>query len=104
MILDHPELMDSLLQDIYVCKQSGYYQEETMDISGEDYATEIYPPTGLQPEGIFCFNSDGSLAFYLRSEDPESDTPGTTDAVFTIHELDDKVDVSLFDISGYTIE
>ena len=104
IILSHPELTDQLIQDIFVCMQNSVYDEETMDISGEDYDAEVYPASSMQSEGIFCFDRDGKLAFYLKSEDPESDTPGITDGVFTIHEFDDKVDVSLFDISGYTIE
>ncbi|MBQ1423854.1 MAG: hypothetical protein IIY96_05385, partial [Lachnospiraceae bacterium] len=104
IILSHPELTDQLIQDIFVCMQNSVYDEETMDISGEDYDAEVYPAGSMQSEGIFCFDRDGKLAFYLKSEDPESDTPGITDGVFTIHEFDDKVDVSLFDISGYTIE
>ena len=55
-------------------------------------------------EAIFCFDGDGNLAFYVCSKDPDAETPSVTDAVYTIHSIDDQVDPSVFDISGYTIE
>ncbi len=104
IILDHPERMDQLVQDIYMNMQRTDYYEDTMDISGETYSAEVYPAGSGLSEAIFCFDGDGNLAFYICSEDPDAETPSMTDAVYTIHSIDGQVQTSVFDISEYTIE
>ena len=103
-IRNDPELLDDLINDIYVCSQRTNYSKDTMEHNGVTYDAEIFPAEGYEPECIFLYDKDGHLAKCLRAENPDSDTPGATDAVYTIHEFDDRPDSKVFDISAYTIK
>ena len=104
IIKENPELMDTLLQDIYERLQDTDYYEETTDMNGETYTGEVYLKGEYRPEGVFLFNQEGALSYYLRTEDPEADKPSANDAVYTIYAIDEDVDPSLFDFSDYMLE
>ena len=91
--------MDSLYSAINRRAKEFDYTEEEREYEGKTYTAEIYPEIDEYPyEEVFLFDEDGQLAYYLVTI---SDSLG--EEVFTINLINDAVDESLLDISGYEI-
>ena len=100
---DGAALMDDLLKDIETRVRDEKVSKETMDLGEATYEAEIFAKDDLNPQAVFLFEQDGRLAYYLTDKDPSDDEADLQDSVFTIDVIDDQVDESLFDISGYAI-
>ena len=96
-------MMDDLLADISHRVTVSDYSEETMELDGGIFEAEIFDAESSYPMGIFLFGKDGRLETCVMDKDPEKEEADIEDAVYTIDAIDDKVDESLLDISGYQI-
>lgn len=92
VITDNVMLMDSLYSDIQSCAQRTDYTEDTREMDGVSYMTEVF-----SDGAAFYFDDAGQLVYYI------TDVDGLGETVYTIHAIDGAVDEALFDISGYEI-
>ncbi|MBQ4513671.1 MAG: hypothetical protein II969_11815 [Anaerolineaceae bacterium] len=95
-----------LLDDCYKAMQSRVLRKdftvEERELDGKKFTVEVFPASGSTAESAFYFDETGKLAHIL--EGAPAAMPDLGQTFYTIHSFDDVVDVSLFDISGYTIE
>lgn len=103
-LLDNPLLMDKLYSLINGRVQELDFTKEEREFEGEKLAAEVYPSDGVYlPEDVFFYDKDGKLVGCIDGA-PVKDITELGETVYTIKAIDDKVDESLFDISGYKIE
>ncbi len=106
-------MMDDVFSLLWSCGQRLDYTEENAELEEEDgetgetvlhpYTTVIYPATEYEPEYIFYFDEDGQLA-RIHEDAPVIETAvDIGESLYTVYAIDDAVDDSLFDISGYEI-
>lgn len=104
VLKDNPLLMDKLYSLINGRVKELNYTTEEREFDGGKLEAEVYPTDGVYlPEDVFFYDKDGKLVGCINGA-PVKDTMEIGDLVYTIKVIDDKVDESLFDISGYTIE
>ena len=77
------------------------YQTETRELEGVSYTAEVYPAQDYTAEAVCYFDDAGNLIRIVVGAPVVAPQMGET--VYTVHGIDDKVDETLFDISGYTI-
>ena len=76
----------------------------TREVGGVTYEVEVFPAESeYETETAFYYDSEGRLAYCLESAQVV-DTMELGESFYTINVIDDAVDETLFDISGYTIE
>ncbi len=95
-----------LLDDCYKAMQSRVLRKdftvEERELDGKKITAEVFPASGNSPEAVFYYDETGKLIHIL--EGAPAAMPDLGETFYTINSFDDVVDVSLFDISGYTIE
>ena len=96
-VTENAVAMDTLYSNIMRCAQERDYTSEPRTLDGTACEVEIFPAAEYTPEIVFWFDDAGRL---IRCEE-KSDALGET--VYTVHAVDDAVDETLFDISGYDI-
>ncbi len=105
-------MMDDVFNLLFTYGQELDYTEETVELEEEDengetvvntYTAVIYPSTEYQPEHTFYFDEDGQLAYILEGEPVIDVGVDIGESFYTIYLIDDAVDTSLFDVSGYEI-
>ena len=97
-------LMDGLYSAIYLAAQQTEFSEETREMDGVSYTVEFFPPQNpYQSPRAFYFDDAGRLAYYLENQ-AEAISIELGDSLYTVYAMDDAVDDSLFDISGYQIQ
>ncbi len=103
-IQDNLLLLDDLYSLINGRAKEQSFTSEQREFNKEKLDAEVYPTDGVYlPEVAFFYDKDGKLTGCLEGA-PVNDTFGIGESVFTIRAIDDKVDETLFDISGYQIE
>ena len=96
-------LMDHLLSEIHLCAMRKDFAVTAQEIEGVSYTVEVFPATDNTAEAAFYFNDEGQLAF-CRKGAPVVDTGVEIgETVYAVYTIDEGVDETLFDISGYTI-
>ena len=96
--------MDKLYSLINGRVQELDFTKEEREFDGKKLEAEVYPTDGVYlPEDVFFYDKDGKLAGCIDGA-PVKDIMELGETVYTVIAIDDKVDESLFDISGYTIE
>ena len=99
---DKAIITDSVYSGIQLCKDRTDFTAGQTEVDGTTYDSETFPVSAASPmEQTFCFDGDGNLAVYIAAASEQYSTP---EVKYTILSIDDQVDESLFDISGYTIE
>lgn len=99
---DKAIITDSVYSGIQLCKDRTDFTAGQTEVDGATYDSETFPVSAASPmEQTFCFDGDGNLAVYIAAASEQYSTP---EVKYTILSIDDQVDESLFDISGYTIE
>ena len=96
-------LMDSLYSSMFNNATMTEFTQEQREIDGVSYSADIYAPTDYYPEAVYCFTEDGQLARLIQGApviESLAEMGGTT---YNIYAIDDQVDESLFDLSGYNI-
>ena len=99
---DKAIITDSVYSGIQLCKDRTDFTAGQTEVDGTTSDSETFPVSAASPmEQTFCFDGDGNLAVYIAAASEQYSTP---EVKYTILSIDDQVDESLFDISGYTIE
>ena len=101
IVLNSPILMDSLWKLIWTRAQELAYTTEEREMEGKTYSVEVFPASEYQGEAAFYFDQDGTLRYCVEGATEISAALG--ELTYTIEEINDHVDESLFDISEYTI-
>ena len=106
--LDVPELEDfhyygamfcTIYQDVFARVQESDYETIEYTVGDTTYKAEKYPAqTEYGVDQIFCFDETGCLAYMINCA---NESIGLDEYVYKIDAVDDVVDESLFDISGY---
>lgn len=95
-----------MLDDLYKLMRSNTlrkdYTVEEREANGKKFTAEVFPASGNTAEAAFYFDETGKLVHIL--EGAPVLMPDLGEKFYTIHSIDDGVDTSLFDLSGYTIE
>ena len=97
------KLLDSLYSDIYSYAHVEGCTEETREKDGVTYDVVAYPAGEYSSECAFYFDENGQLVYVEKGApviESYKDMGGTT---YTIKTIDNEVDESVFDISGYEI-
>ena len=97
-------MMDDLYQDLFFKAGEAEYTEETREVDGVSYDAVVYPAGEYSPEIAFLFDGDGNLAYCQKGAPVAEGAADTGEILCRIFSIDDQVDESLFDISGYKIE
>ena len=98
---DNIMITDSVYSAVQQCQGRDDFSAGQVEVDGITYDAEIFPVASVAPmEQTFCFDENGELALYIAAA---SEDYGTPEVKYTINVIDDAVDESLFDISGYTI-
>lgn len=98
---DNAMITDGVYSAIQQCRSRDDFTVGEATLNGETYEAELFPAIASAPIAYtFCFDEAGNLVglIYEANEDL-----GTPEMDYTIRVIDDQVDESLFDISGYTI-
>lgn len=95
-----------MLDDCYKLMRSNTlrkdYTVEEREVNGKKFIAEVFPASGNTAEAAFYFDETGKLVHILDGAPVLM--PDLGEKFYTIHSIDDSVDTSLFDLSGYTIE
>lgn len=102
VLLENALMMDTLYQKICQRAHDYDYALEIREVDGVAYLVEVFPTTVTSSRCAFYFDADGRLAYVL--EDAPATNPELGESFYTIESIDDKLDDSLFDLSGYTLE
>ncbi|MCR5842438.1 MAG: hypothetical protein K6G66_00635 [Oscillospiraceae bacterium] len=94
-------LTDELYKTLYERAMRTDYQTGTRELEGVSYTAEVYPAQDYTAEAVCYFDDAGNLIRIVVGAPVVAPQMGET--VYTVHGIDDKVDETLFDISGYTI-
>ena len=103
-MLDDYIRMDDFYRLLSECAERADYTEETREKDGRTYAAEVYPETEYTRETAIYYDADGIPVYAAASAKTTAAGTELPEQFFTIHVMDENVDTSLFDISGYTIE
>ena len=94
-------LMDELFKEIYECAFRKDFTEEKRELEGVQYTAEVFPAQDYSAEAVFFYDDAGRLVHVLVG--PPVYMPDFGETFYTVRSIDDKVDETLFDLSGYTI-
>ena len=103
IVSDNVMRLDALYSAIWNRAQESDYSVETREMDGVTYTVEVFPASEYQAESAFYFDSRGQLAYYIEGAPVIDTVVEIGELVYTIHTIDDAVDETLFDISGYDI-
>jgi hypothetical protein len=95
--------MDSLYSSMFNNATMTEFTQEQREIDGVSYSADIYAPTDYYPEGVYCFTEDGQLAHLIQGAPVIESLAEMGETTYKIYAIDDQVDESLFDLSGYNI-
>lgn len=96
-------LMDDLYSEMRMTSMRTDHVEEEREIEGASFPAEVYPQTDYDPETVFYFADDGSLAYCYTAAPVVESAAYIGDILYTVESIDGEVDESLFDISSYEI-
>ena len=96
-------LMDSLYSSMFNNATMTEFTQEQREIDGVSYSADIYAPTDYYPERVYCFTEDGQLAHLIQGAPVIESLAEMGETTYKIYAIDDQVDESLFDLSGYNI-
>ena len=96
-------LMDDLYSEMRMISMRTDHVEEEREIEGASFPAEVYPQTDYDPETVFYFADDGSLAYCYTAAPVVESAAYIGDILYTVESIDGEVDESLFDISSYEI-
>ena len=100
-LLNNAMMTDALYRSIATRSQEWEYTKEERERKGKTYSVEVFPGSEYQGETAFYYDADGHLKYCVEgASEATKDLGGTT---YTVEEIDDSVDESLFDLSGYDI-
>ena len=97
------QLMDDLYSEMRMISMRTDHIEEERKIEGASFPAEVYPQTDYDPETVFYFADDGSLAYCYTAAPVVESAAYIGDILYTVESIDGEVDESLFDISSYEI-
>ena len=96
-----PMLMDDVYKALWTCAQQSPSSTEKGEMDGVAYTVETYKQQ-YTADDMFYFDDEGSLAYYVQGSMKSGNTE-IGETVYKIAAIDDAVDESLFDVSGYAI-
>ena len=96
-------LMDDLYSEMRMTSMRTDHVGEEREIEGASFPAEVYPQTDYDPETVFYFADDGSLAYCYTAAPVVESAAYIGDILYTVESIDGEVDESLFDISSYEI-
>ncbi len=92
-------LFCTIYQYVYSRVQESVYETIDYTIGETTFKAEKYPAQSeYGVDQIFCFDENGSLAYLINCN---NESLGLGEYIYKIDAVDDVVDESLFDISGY---
>ena len=103
VITDNVMMLDSLYAVIFRYARQTEFTEETRDFNGASCTAAVYPATEYTPETVFFFDDADRLVGVMEGAPVLSSAAEIGETVYTVIGIDDQIDESLFDISGYTI-
>ena len=103
VITDNVMMLDSLYAVIFRYARQTEFTEETRDFNGTSCTAAVYPATEYTPETVFFFDDADRLVGVMEGAPVLSSAAEIGETVYTVIGIDDQIDESLFDISGYTI-
>lgn len=95
-------MLDELCKVIAECFMRTDYTVEERELDKESFTVEVFPATDSAEEAAFYYDKDGQLVHVLVAA-PRL-MPDLGETFYTVEVPDDKVDETLFDLKGYTIE
>ena len=101
LISENVLLLDELCQLLWERAGQTDFTTESRELNDTVYTAEIYPGSEYDAETVFFFDEQGQLAAVLDGAPPSMPDLGET--LYTVHVMDEAVNESLFDISGYEI-
>jgi hypothetical protein len=96
-----PMLMDDVYKALWTCAQQSPSSTEKGEMDGVAYTVETYKQQ-YTADDMFYFDDEGNLAYYVQGSMKSGNTE-IGETVYKIAAIDDAVDESLFDVSGYAI-
>ena len=96
-----PMLMDDVYKALWTCAQQSPSSTEKGEMDGAAYTVETYKQQ-YTADDMFYFDDEGNLAYYVQGSMKSGNTE-IGETVYKIAAIDDAVDESLFDVSGYAI-
>lgn len=96
-----PMLMDDVYKALWTCAQQSPSSTEKGEMDGAAYTVETYKQQ-YTADDMFYFDDEGNLAYYVKGSMKSGNTE-IGETVYKIAAIDDAVDESLFDVSGYAI-
>ena len=104
ILQNNPLLLDKLCSLINSRAQEQTCTGEEREFDGGKLEAEVYPTDGVYlPEDVFFYDKDGKLVGCIHGA-PVKDIMELGETVYTVKAIDDKVDESLFELSGYRID
>lgn len=97
-------VLDGLCREIYAHAQRTDFTQETREVDGVSYQAEIYPAADYQPEAVFYFDDDGRLVYCFEGAPVIETAASIGETFYTVYEINEAVDESLLNLSGYTIQ
>ena len=94
-------MLDDLYGAIYQRALRSDFTVETREADGKTFKVEVFPEQDYVAEAAFYYNDAGQLAHVLVGAPVLAPDMGET--FYTVYAIDEAVNDSLFDISGYTI-
>lgn len=102
-IKDNVLMLDPLYAVIFRYAQQTEFTEEARDFNGTSCTAAVYPATEYTPETVFFFDEADRLVGVVEEKPVVNSALEIGKTVYTVHVIDDQIDETLFDISGYTI-
>ena len=102
-IKDNVLMLDPLYAVIFRYARQTEFTEEARDFNGTSCTAAVYPATEYTPETVFFFDEADRLVGVVEEKPVVNSALEIGKTVYTVHVIDDQIDETLFDISGYTI-
>ena len=100
---DNIERLDGLYSDIWTYAHETDCTAETREKDGVTYDVEYFPAGEYTAECAFYFDKNGQLVYVEKGAPVIEGLQDIGTSTYTIKAIDNEVDETLFDISGYEI-
>jgi len=79
------------------------FTEHSRMMNNDLFTAEVFPENRYTSERAFYFNREGQLKYYYEDDYYGINPTGRSEVLITVYELNNNVDMSLFDLSEYDI-
>lgn len=102
-IADNVLMLDPLYAVIFRYARQTGFTEESRNFNGTTCTAAVYPATEYTPETVFFFDEADRLVGVVEGKPAVNSALEIGETEYTVYAIDDQIDETLFDISGYTI-